>query len=159
MAFSNGPAAFEVHMPADSDSVYHALFEVVRERHKLKRRNDDQRTLAFRSWTSSRSWGEIITAQVLAGQPRGSFLRLTVVGRFATVLQVGVNQQAANDLIAAVSERIRVNVANAVPVEDTVIVYRRGDGSEASLTCSDETYIEQLNRISVRGYTIINVIK
>lgn len=40
-----------------------------------------------------------------------------------------------------------------------VVVYRRQDGSEASVTCTGLTYEEQLTRIADRGYTVLNVIK
>ncbi|MCR2761925.1 hypothetical protein NQ152_00205 [Microbacterium sp. zg.B48] len=43
--------------------------------------------------------------------------------------------------------------------EPIVVLYRRGDGSEASVTCFEDSYADQLDRITARGYTVLNVIR
>ncbi len=40
-----------------------------------------------------------------------------------------------------------------------VIMYRRTDGSEASVSCAPIDYARQVARIEQRGYTILNVVK
>ncbi len=40
-----------------------------------------------------------------------------------------------------------------------VIMYRRQDGSEASVSCAQADYARQITRIEQRGYTILNIVK
>lgn len=155
MTFGSQPAGFEVQLAADADLVYQALFEIVVERHKLKKHDDEARLIFFRSRTSAFSWGEDTVAEVIESTP-GTVLRLTVVGRFASVLHAGVLQQSANDLIAAVSERVRI-LAAAEAVEPPIVIdYRRTDGSNGQVVCTRDTYDQQLERITTRGYTVIS---
>ncbi|WEG08607.1 hypothetical protein PU630_15385 [Microbacterium horticulturae] len=136
-------ARFESHLDAGADIAYRVLVAVGERDYRVKERNDARREMVLKSHASRFTWGERIIARVIPESP-GCALRLEIFGAMHTPFQVSANQQAANDLFASVAEGLR-----AMPRarSEIVIIYRRGDGSQAGVTCDQATYSRQVDRI------------